>query len=748
MLALAGACDLTLSPLEPGPYTDVLETVSFYALSQPTFNLCLANSTSHLAFSLEAISEPVSSNVTIQYLLHRSECLSSPCVQQTLWLKGHFTFQALGTLTFRNVRITGQRLIWDECIEEWCTHQLSIPYIWPEIMEFTLIDHHPAPNASDPFYQPFMVGDSSFNFFVVEGSLMVIDNCTIDNIRIRASTFIFLQQALLTITNTNIINMDFSYSFITGSSPNAHLSDLYVTGFNRDRPFYSNYYDYDTCFFDLSISHLTLINSLFENNIHLTVNELTFFKITNYNSIVFDTCVFRNSIQSFGFYNEIISGSSLVIRKCHFEGDFSKSYWGYLRVSSSIGKAEVHIVDSVFRNLTSRDKGIFEFDMDEIAGIVEITGTTFSNNQIYTIIEPEEPPHLYGILAGISTIENSTFEVFTEETQSLMVALIFKGLMNNSTDVYENFVIRQFSACPSVLYIERWADVRLRNISFSENSICTVLVLFSQTTHTTLRLTAEQLEVRTAGGLRFTDKPHAMFHFELSNSTFETISEAPIILNYTSTSSIELIVSDCKFIGNGIVFIGASLEVSNSRFVNISSEYGALDFLIRYSGKDESIASLLIHNSSFVTNKGTIAADIGLRSEYLHTSLNLSIRGCNFSHFSGTSGGSIYIQEQWLNAALIESCRFTGGPVSIKNGVIMTSHSKGTLNLDNVLFDSIHNPNSYVIQVTSSSIPFLDRQTLTNLTRVTILNCTYEAAVSLKGKYWMTWLHSYQCRFA
>lgn len=66
MMALAAACDLTLSPLEPGPYTDVFETVSFYARSEPTFNLCLANSTSHMAFSLEALSSPIYSDITLQ----------------------------------------------------------------------------------------------------------------------------------------------------------------------------------------------------------------------------------------------------------------------------------------------------------------------------------------------------------------------------------------------------------------------------------------------------------------------------------------------------------------------------------------------------------------------------------------------------------------------------------------------------------------------------------------------------------
>lgn len=273
-------------------------------------------------------------------------------------------------------------------------------------------------------------------------------------------------------------------------------------------------------------------------------------------------------------------------------------------------------------------------------------------------------------------------------------------------------------------------------------------MLFSQTTHTILQLNVKQLVVRTAGGLRFTDKPQVMFHTEISNSTFETKSEAVIVLNDTVASSIELIVTDCKFTGNGIVFSGTSLEISNSCFDNISSEYGALDFLIKYRGEKESTVGLLITNSSFTNNQGELAADIGLRSDYLFTSLNLSIRDCNFSHFNGTSGGSIFIGEQWLNDTVIESCRFDEGAVSIEKGVIRTLHSKGTLNLMNVLFDSICIPNSYVIQVTSLSIPFIGRQTRTNLTHVTILNCTYQVAVSLIGKSWMTLLHSYQCHFA
>ena len=53
-----------------------------------------------------------------------------PCSPQTLWLHGHFTCQVLGALIFRNVRLTGQRLILEECEEELCMHCLAPPYLW------------------------------------------------------------------------------------------------------------------------------------------------------------------------------------------------------------------------------------------------------------------------------------------------------------------------------------------------------------------------------------------------------------------------------------------------------------------------------------------------------------------------------------------------------------------------------------------------------------------------------------------
>lgn len=748
MLTLAVACDWVLTPFD-SPYTDVLEIVYLFTSFSPTFDLCLANSTSDLAFSLEASSDPIDSNITIQYLLHRSKCLSYPCTLQTLWVRSHFTYQVLGTLTFLNVRITGKRLIWEECTEEWCTHCLTPPFIWPGREDFTVIDHHPAADPSDPYYQASLCQDVNFVFFDLTNSLMVIENCTLDTIRIRASHFIRLQQASLIITNTNITDMDFTGFFIDGTAQNVHLSSIYVAGFNRDHAYVWDYSS-DSGFIRLFVTNITLSSSLFEDNVQLLAQytDIYFIDISNYLYAKIDACIFRSSMHSFAFsVSEISYFSSLIIQKSRFEGDLSLPSLPYLLIVS-LWPGEVHIVDTAFTNITARSNALLIFQMSDFSNVVEISRTTFTNNHAYMSEMTGVVMYLYTLLVEAVTIEDSTFEV-TGEAQSLVSTLISKGLINNSSDVYTDLVMRPTTSYVAVLYFETWDNILLQNVSFTDNTVSETLMYFSNTIHTVLQLDVKHLLARTAGGMRVGSNRNVSLYGRISNSIFEATWGTAIVFNDTSGPNIELIVTDCEFTGSGIAFAGTKLHVLNSLFANISSDFGALDVKVIDMNEAVPTMILFIRNSSFISNQGQqLGADVDIRSACLFTSLNLNIRDSNFVQFSGTSGGSIYIELQLFTAAVIESCRFSEGVVSFERGVTMTTHAKGTLNLANVLFDFIYIPNSYLIQVTSPSIPSLDMQTLTNLTRVIIRNCTYQAAVSLKGKYWMTWLRSYQCHFA
>lgn len=652
-----------------------------------------------------------------------------------------------GVLVFRNVRITGQRLVWEDCTEEWCTHCLAPPYLWPGLVDFTVIDHHPAASPSDPYYLESLCEDSNFVFFSVTNSL-IIDNCALDNIRIRAVAFIeLLEGTSLIITNTTINRMDFKTAFILGSTQQIYFNGLHVSGFNRDHAYTSDIV-FDAGFLRLTaVTNLTMSNSLFDDNIQLTFvySILPFFSAASYVAAIFDTCVFRNSMHNFLFAADVSDFSSLVIRKCCFEDDLSLSLLPYWYISCS-KPGEVLISDSVFSNVTARSTSLFSVHMAERGSVLEIIGTKFINNKLYeprNVSNGEQTQYLQ-LYAETVLIGDSVFRVSAGDSSNLVRALISQGLMNNNSDVYTDLVERPPSSCQLFLLLDICANVNLRNVSFSDNPACGTMVSVSGTVHTEIQLNVEKMTLlRTVGGLKVSAYANGVFRSNISHSQFDS----EVDVEDFSASTLALIVANCDFTRGGISFIGTHFEVLSSRFVNISAPYGAIDCIVKDNRVTE--ATLLIFNSSFMNNRGEkLASDISIRSVSVSTSLNLVIRGSNFSNFLASSEGSISIERQLLNEAVIESCRFGAGFVSPEMGVIMTTHAKGTLNFKNVLFDSVNIPASYLISVISPSLPHLGLPTLTNLTYVSILNCTYRAAVTLKGQYWLTWLHSYQCRIA
>jgi len=83
---------------------------------------------------------------------------------------------------------------------------------------------------------------SPFDFFEVIDSVLTIENCALDNIRMRARRFIYpTGTANLTISQTTISRMDFTDGFLGGNAEEVQLSGLSITGFNRDRAYVRDY---------------------------------------------------------------------------------------------------------------------------------------------------------------------------------------------------------------------------------------------------------------------------------------------------------------------------------------------------------------------------------------------------------------------------------------------------------------------------------------------------------------------------
>jgi len=735
LLMLASACDLLISPAVP--YRDVSQVLSSLAPTTSSYTLCLTSSLSEGAFSLETTVH-LRANVTIQYLLHRSECLS--CSPQTLWLRGRFAWLVFGGLTFRNVRITGQRLIWEECEEEWCTHCLAPPYLWPGQVDFTVIDHHPSASPSDPYYEASLCQSNSFVFFSLFDSTMNIENCAIDNIRIRALSFIELAgTSSLLITNTSIVRMDFTRSFINGNTEEVRLNGLYVAEFNRGHAYVSDYQS-DFGFLCLLGRHFSLTSSLFEHNLQLLPNNghsfyNKFVDIKEFKSMTFEDIVFRNSMHAFSILNYYTFFFSLQILNCRFEEDFSE--YAYLSIMSPV-PGEVRITDCVFRNITTRGNSLFQFQLAYDSSVLELSGTTFVNIVAYLPLTSQNSDSAYYLIMTASTIilRNIVFQLSTGSQPNFINTLVSEGLINDSPEVYTDWVERPPLPCLASIVIVQCSSITFQNVSLID-SICDIALMISDSIHPTMQMdVAQMVMARVVGGMWIIFNLHENFHGRISSSRFEAVPEIALTLNGTIGSTLELVVEDCDFTGSGIAFLGTRLEVLDSRFIGISSVAGAVDCMALGTAEAQPGATLRIEHSSFVGNRGQQqAADVSIRTNNYVVLLDVVLRACNFTHFYATSGGSIYIERIRFKKAEIESCRFEGGEADEETWVISTTHVKGTLSLEDVLFISLYIPKAYLLKVISPNIPSLDLQTLTNLTRVSVLNCTYKAAVLLKGQY-------------
>jgi len=449
-----------------------------------------------------------------------------------LWLRGRFAWLVYGGLTFRNVRITGQRLIWEECEEEWCTHCLAPPYLWPGWVDFTVIDHHPAASPSDPYYEASLCLDGVFSFFSLLDSMMVIENCTIDNVRIRAQSFINLYgTSSLIITNTSIVRMDFTSYFIYGFSEKVSLSGLYVAEFNRGHAYVPDSVSdsvQDSGFIQLlSCNHFTLASSLFENNLKLYPKglQIAFVDISEFKLLIFEACVFRSSMHTFYMQNFRTFHFSIQILNCLFEEDLSLSWFGYINVMSRL-VGEVRIADSVFRNITTQGATVFTFQLPADSSVLEISGTTFVNIVAYFSLNQQNPNLVFSliVIVEIVILKNNAFQMSTGNQPNLVGSWVSKGLINDSPDVYTEFVERPPSPCDASLIFTHCSILNLQNVSLTD-SVCDAVLMMSNSMHAVFQLNVTQMVVaRVAGGVKSNFTLSEVFHGRITSSRFEAVS--------------------------------------------------------------------------------------------------------------------------------------------------------------------------------------------------------------------------------
>lgn len=671
-------------------------------------------------------------NITIQYLPLRSLCEIDNCVKQTIWITEPFEYVILeNTLTLRNVRLSGQKMLWSECEAEWCTHCPSPPFLWPGQINVTTIEQQPVP--MEGFDTNNFCLRTDFSFFSVMFAL-VIENSTLDNVRVRAQNFIeMLFDSSLVIINSAITRMDFSRGFIGSTAGRIKLVKLMsvsITGFNRDHAFVTNY-GKDTGFLNFTeIIDLYLVSCLFEDNIQLTGAlhiPLPFIAVTKYmRNLMIKDCVFRNSMHSFSFRRLIYS---VLILNSTFINDLAdrQAYFYF----ETIGPTIMRVEHTVFANISVRDGELLNATYGDI---LLISQSKFVNNKL-SRLSYTRPCFLAALTFLDVLITDSVFienENAPSSQPSLITKLISQGLLNDYPQFSSDL---QGESNSVVLDFEMWTAVSFRNVTLQENSgyrgAVNLALPFSVLTFTAERLSI----VGIPFGLQILESESA-FNVSLSECRFENVSHIAIALNY---ANLLVVNSLCENSGCCISLYGLHLQVQASNFIETKGTRRAIEFTL-VSNKAALSATLLLQDSLFFDNS---AGDISLFSSDSVSLLTMNIRN---SHFSLFKEGSVLLDNPHFQSAAIKNCSFTYGQ-SIHESVIVTTHVAGLLELEDVILSHNTAINSNVILISTPEAKKESQEKHVKMVRVVIADSVFAVGIMLQGEYWKIQVLTVSCSF-
>lgn len=779
------ACDLVLTP--SSRFTNVFEYIpNDYRAS---FVLCLANSTATASFSLNSTlfnslerSFRVT-NLTIQYFLHRSLCVPGNCIQQTLWILEIFLFnwksldwEDRAFLTFANVRMSGQRLVWPDCEAEWCSHCLTPPFVWPG-QTSTVIERHPVSQVPPTFnerchsLQDFIDYAASVewvpvSFFTITSASMTIIDSHLDNIRIRAFNFICLSgSALLTISNTTVTRMDFTNSFIgyeryVAEPVTVLLQRLTVSGLNRDHAYVRGYNSYeDTPLFDAGflslkdVVNLTLVECVFEDNLQLQEQEYipsTVFVAGVFFSITLQSCVFRRSMHRLMFYWTSITKQTdafpvqIRIVNCTFENDLAL-FLPYLFIGSTEKPIDLVLADCSFVNITATNPTLFLLYLAD--GEVVINNTHFSNCSAYSPANSPSSALTQYVVMGIRkcTMRNTSFVdnyVQSPRAPSLVTQLLAASMINDSEDLRADFLVIPPQTCTALLALGDWITLSLIDVTITANPDCDITIFATPSLSVqSLSFSALRLTIRDVvqNGLIIEGPARSSVSSVIESSAFLNVSNMAIKMQ--GIRAAELLVADSRFQECGgksccVLFSGRKLKVQDSEFSRCSGPNSALQFIVEAKN---AVTFAEVIRTRFERNR----KDITVVSAGFETLVDLSITNSSFTQYQT---GSLSFESPLFSRALLSFCNFTEGQAGLEQGVIVTTHLAGVLLLEDVLF--LHNDSeSYLLQVQTPEILPLNVEIFTELRRVIVENSVFKAAVKLEGQYWPTQVRTSHCSF-
>lgn len=637
--------------------------------------------------------------------------------------------------------------MWTECEQEWCTHCLTPPFLWPGLVNETAIDRHPGASVADPYYERSQCFDKNFDFFTARNTIFILANSTIDNIRVRANSFLNMQcytmSCFLSISNTTITRMDFSSNFISGYTTSVQLSRITVSGWNRDHAFNANYQSDQGFLYQSSVENFLLEDSVFEDNIMLSL-YFTFpmISVASFRKATLRNCVFRRSLTRLSFYG--LNFSIFEVINCIFQDEFQYAA-SYMYVDIS-NEGSVLITDSQFTNIVERTiQPLLYITVSN--GPIIITQTQFTGNRLSP--PTKDATSLLLSLTGTNvTIANCTFtknRLALSTESNLITELIDTRLLKANDQFILNYLSLQSGRFESLIYSDGWEKLHLINVTVRDNNNCYygIFAGMSSPFATNMTILGESVTMKDVdGGLKVENRGKSKLKTKLRESEFTGIRQLAMNLSNVGSDEIELELVNCRIgeSGGGILFRGTLLDIRNSSVFSITSHRGAIDFQIINSVHP---AVLLISSSSFLRNQGgVLASDVNIVSLSLAAEVIVNIGETTFEMYAA---GSLLLENLNLREAAIHSCKFSGGISGVRRSVMESTHLAGVLQLEDVIFD--HNIASTVLFLSTPGEGSATREKYTRLNRVTISDSRFTVALKLQGHFWKTKVLTSACRF-
>ena len=653
---------------------------------------------------------------------------------------------------FRDVSIRGDKYLFSSCAEEWCRHCLTPAYFYfSDGAWVTVIDRHPRPLPSEEYYSRSQCqGNSDHVYFSLTSSAARLSfvRCGIAHIRWKASAFIAMSQGTVTFAQTEIEGLDFTNGFLVGTAEEIRLTEVLVTGLNRDHP-YMRDSGSDSGLISAFTSVFQASNCSFVDNFlqegHLSEGSHVFLSLSNATSVLISDCQFDHCMGGIALQVH----SLLIISFSSFR--FSYSVNNPVLALSAVSPA-----------LTSLNYMKFEYNGSEgKQELMRITTPASAENAIL-MEKCEIVGNQYGggskgifLIEGGSNLrvksckfeENGAYQSLFDV--NIFTYMLSKGLLNPSSDLEQRKIVFEAS-CEIELNVVNVENVTISNTSFSTTLIpCWYSIQFLDPGINSALTIAEVQDCYFTSAMGYAVSiaisnfiPSCYIKFRSCH--FEKVHLGSIYFETYSTHAAGIAAEDTHWVDNGsfdgdegdIQMVGGGyLNLTGCSFRGSKGTRAGAVYMLMLSVKEgledyRNDAFVIVVNCTFYNNVSPqLGGDLYITTSQGTSPLSVLIKDSLFEGSRASVGaGAFALVNMRISQGLIVNCTFTS-VVSNQGGAVTIQHIYGEMVLEKLTFVDFVDPKAACIAIKTSTA-----QATTLLRSLTFKNNTVKAAVLLAAE--------------